>query len=81
MILAVISLIAYGGMVSLHLHHGTLRDAHVPDTLVWYALAFVTYLAAVLWAERRRTASLPVIWGAAIAFPGIAVVHCTYPLR
>ena len=55
-------------MVSLHLQHGTLRDAHIPDTLVWYALAFVAYLAAILWVERRRTTSLAVIWGAAIAF-------------
>ena len=59
---------AYGGMVSLHLRHGTLRDIHTANTLIWYLLAFVTYLAAILWAERRRKISRMVMWGGAIAF-------------
>jgi hypothetical protein len=67
-ILAAISLIAYGGMVSLHLRHGTLRDSHTPDTLIWYGVAFMAYLVALWWAERRRTTSWVVIWAAAIAF-------------
>lgn len=55
-------------MVNLHLQHGTLRDWHTPHTLAWYGLAFVGYLAAILWSEHRRTASLPLVWSAAIGF-------------
>lgn len=68
LILAIIGLVAYSGLVSLHSRHGTLRDGHTPETLAWYGLAFTAYLAAILWAERRRAVSLKVVWGAAIAF-------------
>ena len=59
---------AYGGMVTLHLRHGTLRDIHTANTLIWYLFAFATYLVAILWAERRRKISRMVMWGGAIAF-------------
>ena len=62
------SLLAYAGLVSLHLRYGTLRDEHTPETLLWYGLAFVAYLLGLLWAERRRAAPMTLVWGAAIIF-------------
>jgi alpha-1,6-mannosyltransferase len=67
-ILATISLLAYGGLVGLHLQTGTLRDEHTPTTLAWYGVVFAAYLASIFWAERRKSASLTIIWGGAIAF-------------
>ncbi|MCQ3977936.1 MAG: hypothetical protein DPW09_31295 [Anaerolineae bacterium] len=68
LILAIIGLATYSGLVSLHSRYGGLRDSHIPETLAWYGLAFAAYLAAILWAERRRVGSMKVVWGAAIAF-------------
>jgi len=69
--LTTISLIAYGGMVSLHWQTGTLRDEQIPMTLAWYAVAFAAYLGSVAWAERRparATHAMALIWLGAIAF-------------
>ena len=62
------SLVAYGGLVHLHLRTGTLTFGNVPITLRWYALAFIAYLGALIWAEWRRGLSLKVIFAAALLF-------------
>ncbi len=63
-----VGLSSYVGMAGLHLQQGTLRDEHTPHTLGWYGLAFVGYLAALIWVERRGVGSLLLIWSAAIIF-------------
>lgn len=63
-----VSLGAYGGLVRLYFQTGNLNNATVPHTLAWYALAFVAYLAALLWVERRGALSLRVIFAGAIIF-------------
>lgn len=65
---AAISLGSYLGMVTLHIRQGTLRDWHTAHTLGWYALAFAGYLAALVWVEKKQSARLALIWGAAIGF-------------
>jgi alpha-1,6-mannosyltransferase len=62
------SLLAYGGIVAVHLQYGTLRDGYTPNTLTWYALAFVAYLGTLLWAELHQGLSSKIIWGGAILF-------------
>ena len=63
-----VSLGGYLGMFFLHQSTGTLRDQYTPITLIWYALAFGGYLLALIWVEKRREASLSIIWSAAILF-------------
>ena len=59
---------AYGGMVTLYWHSGTLLDEHTPTTLAWYAVAFAAYLGSLVWAERRQPNSMVLIWLGAVAF-------------
>jgi hypothetical protein len=66
--LAVIGAVAYGGMVSVHLRFGTLRAGHTPETLGWYGLAFVVYIAAIIWVEWSGRYSRRLVWGAAVLF-------------
>lgn len=66
--LALFGMIAYGGMVSVHWRYGTLRDGHTPETLAWYGLAFVVYIAAIVWVERSGRFSWRMVWGAAVLF-------------
>jgi hypothetical protein len=66
--LTTISLIPYGGLVTLDWQTGTLREEQVPTTLAWYALAFAAYLGSLVWAERRQPVPLALIWLGAIAF-------------
>ncbi|MFZ0547352.1 MAG: hypothetical protein WAM60_18040 [Candidatus Promineifilaceae bacterium] len=66
--LAVVGVMAYGGMVSVHVRFGTLRAGHTPETLGWYGLAFLVYLAAVIWVERSGRYSWRMVWGAAVFF-------------
>ena len=66
--LAVIGVVAYGGMVSVHLRYGTLRAGHTPETLAWYGLAFAAYIASIVWVERTDRYSWRMVWGAAVLF-------------
>lgn len=66
--LAFLGMVAYGGMVSVHLRYGTLRDGYIIETLAWYALAFVVYVAAIIWVEGSGRFSWQLVWGAAILF-------------
>ncbi len=66
--LALIGIAAYGGMVSVHLRYGTLRDGHTIETLAWYGLAFAVYVAAIVWVERGGRFSWRLVWGAAVLF-------------
>jgi hypothetical protein len=66
--LALVSGLAYVGMVRVDVLQGTLRDQWVPQTIGWYGLAFVAYLATLLWAERQRSMPHALVWGAAILF-------------
>lgn len=47
--------------------YGTLRDGRVPETIFWYTLAFVGYLGATVWIEKRAV-PMRWVWGAAILF-------------
>jgi alpha-1,6-mannosyltransferase len=62
------SLVAYGGMVSVHLRYGTLTQGSTPNTLTWYGLAFIAYLGLLLWTEYHQGLSFKIIWGGAIIF-------------
>lgn len=82
--LFIISLSAYGGMVSMQLRHGNLGTTVIAEFLVWFGLAFASYAAAVIWLERSwrgsgRTGSpslsglrefylLAAIWGGGLLF-------------
>jgi len=68
LLLPAASLIAYAGMVGVHLQYGTLRDTHMPNTLFWYGLAFIAYLGTLLWVERRCGLNLKFIFAAALLF-------------
>lgn len=50
--LLVVSLAAYGGMVSMQARHGNLGTTVVEEFLIWFGLAFGAYVGAVLWIER-----------------------------
>jgi len=63
-----LSLLAYGGMIAVHGLHGTLRDGYVPQTIGWYLLAFVAYLGALVWVERRGGVNMRWVWAAGIVF-------------
>ena len=54
-----LGLAAYAGMVALDIRTGTLRASFTSQTIVWYLLAFVGFLVAVWWNERRR---IPLLW-------------------
>ncbi|MCA9921608.1 MAG: hypothetical protein KC421_04510 [Anaerolineales bacterium] len=62
-----IGFVAYGGLVQMQWRYGTLRDAHVPETILWYTPAFVGYLGTVAWVEKRPF-PMRWVWGAAILF-------------
>ncbi len=82
--LLIVSLAAYGGMVSMQLRHGNLGTTEVAEFLAWFGLAFAAYAGAIFWLERwwqaRRRADSPsrprfrgfyllaAIWGGAILF-------------
>jgi hypothetical protein len=72
--LAAASLLAYSGIVAVHLQYGTLRDGYTPNTLTWYALAFVAYLGTLLWVELHQGLSSKIIWGGAIFFRSRLIV-------
>ena len=50
--LLAISLLAYGGMVSVEARFGALT-AQLIEFMYWYGLAFAAYAGAILWLERR----------------------------
>ena len=50
--LLAISLLAYGGMVSVEARFGALT-AQLIEFVYWYGLAFAAYAGAILWLERR----------------------------
>ncbi|KAA3660105.1 MAG: hypothetical protein DWQ04_20355, partial [Chloroflexi bacterium] len=62
-----LSLLAYGGMVQMQWRYGTLRDGHVPETIVWYSIAFAAFILAIIWAEKRGV-SMRWVWGTAVTF-------------
>lgn len=65
---AATAVLAYGGMVRLHLLHGTLREGYVPQTIAWYLLAFGAYLGALLWAEWHGNVAMRGVWATAVLF-------------
>jgi alpha-1,6-mannosyltransferase len=71
------SLSAYAGMVALHIRYDTLSAAQVPAFLACYGVAFVTYIGALLWAERLGRVPSLLIYGGAIAFQ--LLLLCTVP--
>ncbi len=64
----VVSVVAYSGMVGVHVLGGTLRANNTPYTLAWYGLAFVAFVAILVWSERQAGLSLRFIFGGAILF-------------
>lgn len=60
-----LSLLAYGGLVSMQWRYGTLRDGRTPETIAWYLLAFGAYLGILVWTE-RRDAPWRWLWGTAV---------------
>ncbi len=62
-----LSLLAYGGMVQMQWRYGTLRDAHVPETIVWYGIAFAAFVLVIVWVEKRGV-SMRWVWGTAVTF-------------
>ena len=82
--LFVVSLSAYGGMVSMQLRHGNLGTTEIAEFLAWFGLAFAAYAGAVFWLERwwrargragppsrwrfREFYLLAAIWGGACLF-------------
>ena len=50
--LFIISVSAYGGMVSMQYRHGNLGTTEVAEFLAWFGLAFAAYAGAVFWLER-----------------------------
>jgi hypothetical protein len=49
-----LSLLGYSGLVQVHWRYGTLRDAHVPETIAWYSIAFIAYVCAISWVEKKQ---------------------------
>ncbi len=47
-----ITILAYGALVSMDFVYGTLRDSYTPQSIGWYLLAFVAYIAILVWVER-----------------------------
>ncbi len=68
LIFVAVSLIAYGGLVNLHLQHGTLRAQITPMTLLFIGVAFAAYGISLLWAERRRAPTVALMLGAGLLF-------------
>ncbi len=62
-----LSLLAYGGMVQMQWRFGTLRDAHVPETIGWYGIAFAAFILAIIWVEKQGV-SMRWVWGTAVTF-------------
>jgi hypothetical protein len=62
-----LSLAAFGGLVQMDWRYGTLRDGRVPETIVWFLLAFGAYLMALFWVEKRPV-PFRWLWGAAVFF-------------
>jgi hypothetical protein len=54
-------------MVRMDWRYGTLRDGRLPETIAWYLLAFFSFLAAILWVEKRGI-SRRWLWGTAVTF-------------
>lgn len=68
LLLIAVSLAAYGGMVALHLVHGTLRGAFTPQFVGCYTLAFAAFVGLLLWVEKGGAVALPLAWAAAVLF-------------
>ena len=66
-IAAAISFLGYAGLVQMQWRYGTLRDAHVPETIGWYSAAFIAYVLALIWIEKHAI-SLRWVWGLAVVF-------------
>jgi hypothetical protein len=66
-IFSVISLFAYGGLVMVDWGMGSLRGEATQETIALYMLAFVTYLAALVWLESGGAWSPAWFWGTGIA--------------
>lgn len=62
-----IIMLAFTAMARLHWQFGTLRGPQVPQTIVYYLLAFAGYVAAIIWVERRGV-SMRWVWFAALCF-------------
>lgn len=66
--LTLLSLVAYGALVWIGLRYGTLRDQVVPQTVSWYAVAFVAYLGILAWSQWQRVVPARSIWLPAVVF-------------
>ena len=82
--LFIVSITAYGGMVSMQHRHGNLGTTVVAEFLAWFGLAFAAYAGVVFWLERwwrddgragspsrsgiREFYLLAAIWGGACLF-------------
>lgn len=64
---ASLSLLGYGGLIQMQWRYGTLRDAHVPETIGWYSVAYIAYVLALVWNE-KQVISLRWVWGLGIVF-------------
>lgn len=56
-----LTVVAYGGLVTLDQVTGTLRDGYVPQTVAWYWLAWLGFGLA-LWSSERRSIPTAVFW-------------------
>ncbi len=65
--LTAMSFLAYAGLVGMDRLYGTLRGAHTPQTIAWYLVAFLAYLGALVWVEKRGISS-GWMWGMAVVF-------------
>lgn len=54
-----LEVLGFGGLALLNFRTGTLRAEFVPETIVWYLLAFAGFMVAVVWNER---ATIPWRW-------------------
>ena len=52
-IIAVMMFVAYAGLLRVDFLYGMLRDSNTPKTIGWYLLAFVAYIAILIWVDKQ----------------------------
>jgi hypothetical protein len=65
-LLSAVTLLAYGGLVLIDRYSGALRGQAANQTIALYLLAFIAYLAALLWLEHGGAWSARWAWGTGI---------------
>lgn len=68
LLMAGAAFVAYAGLVLLDWRFGTLRDGVVPQTIGWYGLAWLAWIAVIVWAERVKQVPLRWMWITAVLF-------------